>query len=67
METRKHETYEVWHEEALYIESQDPKRPGRGFNDDPACFARYVEMQAKRAREYEFPKLADRMLATIAE
>ncbi len=65
--TRKHEAYETWEEETLYVESQDPKNPGRGFNNDPACFVRYVEMQAKRVREYGFPKLADRMLAAIAK
>ena len=60
---RKPETLFGWLAEVAYIESIDREHPGTSFGGDPACFRRYVEMQASFAREDGFPLLADRMLA----
>jgi len=32
--------------EAAYIQSINPRSPGKTFNDDPKCFASYCDMQA---------------------
>lgn len=56
-----------WIQEMQFIEKCDPNRPSGRFDHDPACFARYVEMQAGFAREDGFADLADRMLATIGK
>lgn len=46
-------------DEAEFILTIDPKCPGMSFSFDPACFARYCEMQANHARESGWPEYAD--------
>ena len=53
-----------WNEaadEVRYIQSVNPRNPGPGFNDDPACFARYREMQAAHAEESGHAQQANQM------
>jgi hypothetical protein len=41
--------YETSKAECKYIASIDPHHPGGAFNNDPKCFANYVNMQANDA------------------
>lgn len=47
---RKPKSRAEWEEELRYIQGVTPERD-RTFNNDPKCFNRYIEMQAKFAAE----------------
>lgn len=53
--------------ELQYIQSVQPGNPGGTFNDDPDCFVRYVEMQAKQAVKHGKDGIAQEMLAHIGD
>lgn len=46
-------TKEAREEERQYILSVDPKNPGKAFNDDPACFAGYCQMQLNSFMQWD--------------
>lgn len=48
---------EYYQAEADYIKSINPKSPGDCFNNDPACFARYIAMQANAMDKAGHPLL----------
>lgn len=49
--------FEHYLAEAEYIKSINPKAPGDTFNNDPACFARYIAMQANAMDGAGYPLL----------
>ena len=48
--------------EVTYIQSINPSFPGRTFNDDPECFARYRRMQSDCARQAGHEDQANQMV-----
>lgn len=52
---------EFWKSEAAYIARQRREQPGKNFNFDPACFERYVAMQANFCVRDGFPILAQKI------
>ena len=48
--------------EVSYIQSINPRNPGKSFNNDPDCFARYRKMQSDHARASGHDLQADQML-----
>lgn len=48
-------------DEANFILTIDPEKPGISFNWDSACFARYCKMQSDHARESGHLKEAEIM------
>ncbi len=51
-----------WVSEADYIHSVNPKNPGINFNNNPACFARYCNMQANEALKDGFVLISQEIL-----
>jgi hypothetical protein len=45
-------------QELAYLATVNPVSPGAAFNDDPACFARYANMQANHMLASGFPIMA---------
>ena len=50
---------DTWALELRYIESINPLFPGKTFNHDSLCFARYCEMQARSASRDGKPLVAE--------
>ena len=48
--------------EVSYIQSINPQHPGRTFNHDPDCFARYRKMMSDQARKSGHYIKAEQML-----
>lgn len=53
MKQKQFSTHEAREEERQYIKFVNPLKPGKTFNNDPACFARYCEMQLKAFKEFD--------------
>ena len=51
-------TIEECRNESAYIATINPKFPGRSFNDDPNCFARYCNTQANHVAASGFTLIA---------
>lgn len=51
MGRRKPQSQQEWAAEAAYCKRTSTFRSFGNFNNDPACFARYCDMQARFARE----------------
>ena len=62
---RKPASREHYENELLYCELIDPLNPGPTFNDDPECFQRYCNLQAKLAFEDGFGDLFSNLLDSI--
>jgi len=58
MFTNQYARVESAREELRYIQQVDPLNPGRHFNDDPKCFARYCNMQANTIEDAGWPLIA---------
>jgi len=42
------ELVDIFESELTYLKTINPKKPGDDFNNNPDCFARYCDMQAKQ-------------------
>jgi hypothetical protein len=61
------QTREQAEAELAHVGTVDPKYPGRCYNHDPACFARYCGMQARSAKASGHDDIADAIAAIGAQ
>lgn len=66
MKQRNSLNTEFWRDELAYIQSVNVRDPGPGYNNSPACFASYCDMQARSAERDGCYELSDQILAVAA-
>jgi hypothetical protein len=49
-------------DEVKYIKSINPKKPGEDFLHSPSCFARYCDLQLRKAIKHGYVLIADEIL-----